>query len=214
MAVEILNLNNLSVLRKPIAVGHSYCPHESLLSVIQEIHGDGAVSVIRLLLGLGANDEGCCDDELTFEVLSRSSARVCGVAILAYESFGVRAVHLFHEVALRLRRHGCFSDSQHVADSSEVLGQVHITDFVWLDTQVRFVHAEQVPNVETRIRDFAVRQETLRSLHSVQRFGQSRVDRNDLAEFVAPEPRFLVTEIFCFENSYFPCWGSTSVIAP
>src|SRR5260221_3651955 len=47
-----------------------------------------------------------------------------------------------HEVALGLRCHGCFADSQHVADSSEVLGQVHITDFVWLDAQVRFVHAE------------------------------------------------------------------------
>src|SRR5882762_5618544 len=148
MAVEILNLNNLPFLRWPIAVGHSHCPHESPPSVIQEIHGDGAVSVIRLLLGLGANDEGCCDDELTFEVLSRSSGRVCGVAILAYESFGVRAVYLFHEVALGLRCHGCFADSQNVADSAKVLGQVDIADFVWLNAQIRFVHAEQIPDEE------------------------------------------------------------------
>src|SRR5882762_1489765 len=148
MAVEILNLNNLPFLRWPIAVGHSHCPHESLPSVIQEIHGDGAVSVIRLLLGLGANDEGCRGDELTFEVLSRSSARVRGVAVLTDKSFGVRAVHLFHEVALGLRCHGCFADSQHVANAAKVLCQVPVTDFVWLNAQVRVVHAEQVPDVE------------------------------------------------------------------
>src|SRR5882762_2086281 len=183
MAVEILNLNNLPFLRWPIAVGHSHRSHESLPIFIQEIRGNGAMSVIRFLLGLGANDEGCRDDELTFEVLSRSSARVYGVAILAYESFGVRAVHFFHEVALGLRCHGCFADSQHVANSAKVLGQVHIADIVWLDAQIRFVHAEQIPNVEARICDFTVPQETL-SLHSVQRFDQSRVYGNDLAEFV------------------------------
>src|SRR6266446_6290133 len=106
------------------------------------------MSVIGFLLGLGANDEGCRDDELTFEVLSRSSARVCGVAILAYESFGVRAVHLFHEVALCLCCHGCFADSQHIADSAKVLSQMHVTDFVWLSAQVRVVDAEQIPDVE------------------------------------------------------------------
>src|SRR5437660_12487709 len=103
MAVEILNLNNLPFLRQSIAVGHSHCPHESLPSVVQEKHGDGAVSVIRLLLELGANDEGCRYDELAFEMLSCSSARVYCVAVLAYKPFGVRAVHLFHEVALCLR---------------------------------------------------------------------------------------------------------------
>src|SRR5467141_4556082 len=99
------------------------------------------MSVIGFFLGLGANDEGCCDDELTFEVLSRSSARVSGVAILAYESFGVRAVHLFHEVALGLRCRGCFADSQHVANSAKVLSQMYVTDFVWLNAQVRVVDA-------------------------------------------------------------------------
>src|SRR6266403_1082310 len=58
--------------------------------------------------------------------------------------------------ALSIRCHGCFADSQHVANSAEVLGQVHITDFVRLDAQVRVVHAEQVPDVETGIGDFAV----------------------------------------------------------
>src|ERR1700746_168292 len=58
-----------------------------------------------------------------------------GVPVLAHKPFGVRAGHLFHEVALRLRCHGCFADSQLVTNSPEVLGQVHITDFVWLDPQ-------------------------------------------------------------------------------
>ena len=64
--------------------------------------------------------------------LSRSSARIRGIAILAHKPFGICAVHLFHEVALTFRSHGCFADSQHVANSAKVLGQVRITDFVWL----------------------------------------------------------------------------------
>src|SRR5467141_3596906 len=99
------------------------------------------MSVIRLLLGLGANDEGCGDDELALVVLSGSSARIRGVAILADKPFGVRAVHLFHEVALSLRCHGCFADSQHLANSAKVLSQMYVTDFVWLNAQVRVVDA-------------------------------------------------------------------------
>src|SRR5439155_12062522 len=111
---------------------------------------------IRLLLRLDANDEGCCDDELTFEMLPRSSACVCGVAVLTHKSFGVRAVHLCHEVALGLRCHCCSADSQHVANSAKALGQMYITDFVWLNAQVCVVNAQQVPDVEARISDFAV----------------------------------------------------------
>ncbi len=128
--------------------------------------GDGAVAVVCLLVGFRANDKGCRCDKLSLEVLSRSSARIRGVPVLAYEPFGICVVHLLHEVSLRLRCHGCFADAQNVAESTEMLGQVHITDFVWLDPQVRVVHAEQVPDVEARIGDFTVRQETLR-LHSV-----------------------------------------------
>ncbi len=124
------------------------------------------MAVICLLVGFRTNDKGRRCDKLALEVLSRSSARVCGVAVLAYEPFGICVVHLLHEVSLRLRCHGCFADSQNVAESAEVLGQVHIADFVRLDAQVRAVHAEQIPDVEARINDFAVRQETLR-LHSV-----------------------------------------------
>src|SRR5712664_3500704 len=124
------------------------------------------VSVIRLLLGLGANDEGCRDDELAFEMLSCSSARVHGVAVLAHKPFGVRAVHLLHEVALSIGSDSCFADSKHVTNSAEVLRPNHITDFVWLDAQVGPVHAKQIPDVEARISDFAVSQETLR-LHPV-----------------------------------------------
>src|SRR5215475_1161673 len=96
--------------------------HESLPIFIQEIHGDGAVSVIRLLLGFGADDEGCGDDEFAFEMLSCSSARVHGVAVLADKPFGVRAMHLFHEVVhelTNLRRRnasGCPCGVNRIAD--------------------------------------------------------------------------------------------------
>src|SRR5258708_39858373 len=99
-------------------------------------------------------------------MLSSSSARVYGVTVLAYKPFGICVVHLFHEVALSFGSHGCFADSQHVANFAKVLGQVHIADFVWLNAQVCVVNAQQVPDVEARISDFAVSQETLR-LHSV-----------------------------------------------
>src|SRR4029077_15916837 len=120
------------------------------------------MSVVRCLVEFRADDEGCRCDELTLEMLSRTATRVGGISVLANKALAVGAVHPFHEVALSFRGHGCFADSQHVTDSAEVLGQVHITDFVWLDSQVGAVHAEQVPDMEMRIGDFAVREEFLR----------------------------------------------------
>jgi len=90
--------------------------------------------------GLGPTMKDAVTTKLAFEMLSGSSACVRGVAVLADKPFGVCAVHLFHEVALSFRCHGCFADSQHVANSAKVLGQVHIADFVWLNAQVRVVH--------------------------------------------------------------------------
>ncbi len=89
MAIEILNLDNLPFLRQGIAVGHSHRAHESLPIFIQEIHSDGAMSVIRLLFGLGADDEGCGHDNLALEVLSRAATRAGSVPVLANEALGM-----------------------------------------------------------------------------------------------------------------------------
>src|SRR5881392_3998075 len=83
--------------------------------------------------GLGPTMQDAVTTNLHLKCCPARPPAYTALRFLHTQPFGVRAVHLFHEVALGLRCHGCFADSQHVANSAEVLSQVHITDFVWLD---------------------------------------------------------------------------------
>src|ERR1700687_4902165 len=65
MAVEVTHFHNLLHAREWIAVWHSHRAHETRPISIQEVHGNGAMAVVRLLVGLRANDEGCRSDKLT-----------------------------------------------------------------------------------------------------------------------------------------------------
>jgi len=48
------------------------------------------MAVIRLFVGLRANDEGRRGDKLTLVVLSRSPTRVGGVSVFADKALGIR----------------------------------------------------------------------------------------------------------------------------
>lgn len=119
--------------RKSMAVRHSNCSHKSLLVAIQDIQRNGAMSVIRLFLRLRANDKRCRNDELAFVVLSSASTCIRGIALLAHKPFSIYGVHPFDEIAFGFGCHRRFADAQYVAHSTEVLGQVDITDFVGLN---------------------------------------------------------------------------------
>ncbi len=165
----ILDFHHLALFRERIAVGYSHRAHESPTIVVHEVHRDGTVSISGFFLRLCANDEGCRDDELALEVLSRSSARIRSVPVLAHKPFGICVAHLLREVSLCFRCHGGFTDPQRFADSTKVLGQMHVADFIRFGAQVGVVDAEQVPDVEMGIGEFSVRQKSLR-LHKLQRF--------------------------------------------
>src|SRR4029077_5298984 len=113
-----------------VAVGHSHRAHEARLLAVQKIHADGAMAVVRLLVGLGANDEGCCGDKLTLEMLSRSASRIGSVPVLANEALGIRVVHGYHKGAFGFWRHGRFTDAQGLVDAAKEPGQVNIAGFV------------------------------------------------------------------------------------
>src|ERR1700735_5418072 len=100
MAIEVAHFDNLSFVRKQVTIGHTYRAHKTLLVAVREIHGDGAMAVIRLFLGLRADKERCRSHELALIVLPGSPARIRSVPVLANEPFGVRIVHCFHESAL------------------------------------------------------------------------------------------------------------------
>jgi hypothetical protein len=53
----VADFDNLLHAGNWITVGHTYRPHETGSLAVQEIHGDGAMSVIHSFLWLGADDE-------------------------------------------------------------------------------------------------------------------------------------------------------------
>ncbi len=64
MAVEVTHFRYLFHARERITVGYSHRAHETRPIPVQEIHGDGVVAVVRILVGLRANNEGCRGDKL------------------------------------------------------------------------------------------------------------------------------------------------------
>jgi hypothetical protein len=58
VTVEVTHFHDLLHARERISVGHSYGAHETRPIVIQEIDSDGAVAVVRPLVGFRANDKG------------------------------------------------------------------------------------------------------------------------------------------------------------
>src|SRR5712664_812334 len=120
------------------------------------------MAVVRLFVGLRANNEGCRSDKLTFEMLSRSASRIGSVPILANEALGIRVVHGFHKGAFGFWRHGRFTDAQGLVDAAKEPGQMDIADFVGFGAKVGVVHTEEVPGIEMGIGDFPVSQKSLR----------------------------------------------------
>ena len=137
-----MDFYDLLHVREWVAIGYAHGSHESRLVLVQKIHGDRPVTVLRLLVRFGANDERCRCHKLAFVMLSGSATCICGVSVFANKALGIRVVHCFHESAFSFWRHRRFTDSQGIVDAAKQPGQVHVADFVGLDAQVGAVDAE------------------------------------------------------------------------